>query len=86
MPHYWQFYENFEKNESELDIQKAAQNLHKPYLIIHGTEDEAVDKKEAELLHKWAKNSELKTIEGADHVLVEENHGLAILYQWIWKK
>ena len=33
-----------------------------------GTEDEAVKIKEAELLHKWAKNSELKVIEGADHV------------------
>ena len=68
MPHYWQFYENFRENESELDIQKAAQNLQKPYLIVHGTEDEAVKIKEAELLHKWAKNSELKVIEGADHV------------------
>ena len=29
MPHYWQFYENFKKHESELDIQKAAQNLQK---------------------------------------------------------
>lgn len=68
MPHYWQFYENFRENESELDIQKAAQNLQKPYLIIHGTEDEAVKIKEAELLHKWAKNSELIIIDGANHV------------------
>ncbi len=68
MPHYWQFYENFRENESELDIQKAAQNLQKPYLIIHGTQDEAVKIKEAELLHKWVKNSELIIIDGADHV------------------
>ncbi|HBN6701374.1 DUF1749 domain-containing protein [Elizabethkingia anophelis] len=68
MPHYWQFYENFKEYESELDIQKAAQNLQKPYLIVHGTEDEAVKTKEAELLHKWAKNSELIIIDGADHV------------------
>ena len=68
MPHYWQFYENFRENESELDIQKAAQNLQKPYLIVHGTEDEAVKIKEAELLHKWAKNSELIIIDRADHV------------------
>lgn len=68
MPHYWQFYENFKEHESELDIQKAAQNLQKPYLIVHGTEDEAVKIKEAELLHKWVKNSELIIIDGADHV------------------
>lgn len=68
MPHYWQFYEDFKKHEKELDVQRAAQHLKKPYLIIHGTTDMAVREKEAELLHTWAKNSELVLIENADHV------------------
>ncbi|HAY3563055.1 TPA: prolyl oligopeptidase family serine peptidase [Elizabethkingia meningoseptica] len=68
MPHYWQFYEDFKAHENELDIQRAAQHLKKPCLIIHGTNDEAVKIKEAELLHQWIKGSELKIIEGADHV------------------
>ena len=34
MPHYFQFYEDFEKNENRFDIQYAAQHLEKPFLIV----------------------------------------------------
>lgn len=67
MPHYFQFYEDFEENERRFDIQHAAQHLEKPFLIIQGTNDEAVKDKEAFLLHEWAKNSELIEIPNANH-------------------
>ncbi|WP_314244012.1 dienelactone hydrolase family protein [Empedobacter tilapiae] len=67
MPHYYQFYEDFIQHEKELNIQFAAQHLKKPYLIIHGTNDEAVKPNTADLLHEWSKNSELFLINEANH-------------------
>lgn len=67
MPHFFQFFEDFKKNEKRFDIQKAAQNLEKPFLIIHGTADEAVKIEEAYLLKKWCKTAELALIENATH-------------------
>jgi pimeloyl-ACP methyl ester carboxylesterase len=67
MPHYYQYYENFFSNENRLTIQRAVKSLTVPYLIIHGTKDEAVSVKEAEQLHQWSTKSELKIIENATH-------------------
>ena len=67
MPHYFQFYEDFEKNERRFDIQYAAQHLEKPLLIIQGTNDEAVKDKEAHLLNEWCKRSDLVMLENANH-------------------
>lgn len=67
MPHYFQFYEDFEKNENRFDIQYAAQHLTKPFFIIQGTEDDAVKDKEALLLNEWCKTSELLSLENANH-------------------
>ena len=68
MPHYFQFYEDFESNEERFDIQHAAQHLVKPFLIIQGTDDDAVRDKEAFLLNEWCKTSELILLENANHV------------------
>ncbi|ARV07001.1 alpha/beta hydrolase [Polaribacter sp. SA4-10] len=68
MPHFYQFYEDFIKNENRLNIQKAAQNLKIPQLIIHGDNDTSVLINEAESLKKWNPNSEFKIIENANHV------------------
>lgn len=67
MPHYYQFYEDYKKNEDRFNIQYAVQHFERPMIIIQGTEDEAVKEKEAGLLHEWAKKSELVMIEGAGH-------------------
>lgn len=67
MPHYFQFFEDFEKNEERFTIQYAAQHLEKPFLIIQGTNDDAVKDKEAFLLNEWCKTSELVLIENANH-------------------
>lgn len=67
MPHYFQFFEDFKANEERFTIENAVTKLSIPYLIIHGSADETVNLREAELLHQWAKNSELLVIENGDH-------------------
>ena len=67
MPHFYQFYEDFKENEKRFSVQYCAQHLDKPFLIIQGTEDDAVKDKEAFLLKEWAKDSELFIMEGANH-------------------
>lgn len=67
MPHYFQFYEDFENNETRFDIQHAAQHFLKPLLVIQGTNDDAVKDKEAFLLNEWCKTSELILLENANH-------------------
>lgn len=67
MPHYFQFFEDFEQNEERFNIQYAAQHLEKPFLIVQGTKDEAVKDKEAYLLNDWCKTSELVFVENANH-------------------
>ena len=68
MPHYFQFYEDFIKNESRLTIQSAAKNLNIPFLIIHGDADTSVSIDEAKNLYQWHPNSTLEVIKGANHV------------------
>lgn len=68
MPHYYQFYEDFIKNEERLSIKRAVTHLTIPYLIIHGNHDTSVLIEEAKNLHKWNSNSQLKLINGANHV------------------
>ncbi|MDM1520576.1 alpha/beta hydrolase family protein [Myroides odoratimimus] len=68
MPHYFTFWEDYEENETILNVQKAAQNLKKPTLIVQGTNDPAVPLKEAQLLHQWISNSLLDVVDEADHV------------------
>jgi dipeptidyl aminopeptidase/acylaminoacyl peptidase len=67
MPMYLQFYEIMMANRARLNILKAARSLKIPFLIIHGTADEAVPFNEATLLHQSAKRSELITIENGNH-------------------
>ncbi len=68
MPHFYQFYEDFLSNKKQLHIETALRQLKIPLLIIHGDNDTSVSINEATNLHKWNKNSQLKIIEGADHV------------------
>lgn len=67
MPHYYQFYEDYEKNVHRFDVERATEMAKAYMLIIHGTEDEAVDVKHAEHLHILNPNSELFLIEGGNH-------------------
>jgi esterase/lipase len=68
MPHYYQFFQDFEKNETRLTIKRAVESLTIPMLIIHGENYTSVSIQEAESLHKWSLNSQLKIIKNANHV------------------
>jgi pimeloyl-ACP methyl ester carboxylesterase len=68
MPHFYQFYEDFNKNKERLNIEKAIRKLKIPQLIIHGDNDTSVSIKEAEKLHNWNPDSQFETIQGANHV------------------
>lgn len=67
MPHYIQFLEDFEKNKERFSVQNAMSNFKGKTLIVHGSEDEAVPFSSAENLHSFAKNSQLKLVEKANH-------------------
>ncbi|MCS3529828.1 S9 family peptidase [Chryseobacterium sp. JUb7] len=67
MPHYYQFFEDFEKNEHRFDVERATEMAKAHFLIIHGTNDESVGVKNAEHLHILHPNSELFLIENANH-------------------
>jgi len=68
MPHYFQYFEDFERNEKRLTIKRAVSNLKIPHLIVHGSDDTSVSVEEAKALHQWNPNSVLEIIEGANHV------------------
>ena len=68
MPMYYQIYEDFEEHRDRYSLEKAAKNLDKPHLIVHGTEDPAVSVDEARHLASWNPDARLELIEGADHV------------------
>jgi len=68
MPHEFQFYEDFIKNEARLTIKHAASKLSIPHLIIHGGNDTSISVEEAKALHHWNPKSVLVIIKEANHV------------------
>lgn len=67
MPHYYQFFEDFENNIHRFDIERATEIAKAHILIIHGANDESVIVKSAEHLHILNPNSELFLVENANH-------------------
>lgn len=67
MPHYYQFYKDFENNVHRFDVERATEMAKAYVLIVHGTNDESVSVKNAEHLHILNPNSELFLVENADH-------------------
>ena len=68
MPHFIQFYEDFQANRARFNVEAAARSLAIPHTIVHGDADAAVPHAHAEALHRWSAQSELHTVPGADHV------------------
>jgi pimeloyl-ACP methyl ester carboxylesterase len=68
LPHYFQFYKDFELNEDRFNLKKTVQNIRVPQLIIHGDQDQTVMITEPKNLNKWNPDSKLIIIKGADHV------------------
>ena len=67
MPHFFQFYEDFKKNEDRFNIKSAVEKLKIPYLIFHGQKDVGVLPDEGKKMKSWNSTNELKLIESGDH-------------------
>ncbi len=67
MPHYFQFFEDYEINKERFNVEKACGNLTIPTLFIHGSGDESVTINHSENLHQWTKDSQFRIIENANH-------------------
>lgn len=67
MPHYFQFFEDFLKNESRFNIELAVRKLKKPCLIIHGDHDTSVPPINGENLFSWNNKNEIFRVKGGDH-------------------
>ncbi len=59
--------EDIDRNAISLDIAAAAERITAPWLIIHGGEDETVDKSDAESLSRLMKNGRMLILPGAGH-------------------
>ena len=68
LPHNFQFYEDFKKNEKRFTINRAVKNISVQQLIIHGSDDPTVSVKEAKAIHSWNPRSKLEIIPNGDHV------------------
>jgi len=67
MPLYYNFYENYIENYSNLNVLKSASELDKNWLIIHGENDESVSVSAADELKNQNKNAILCVIKDANH-------------------
>ncbi|MDG1477783.1 MAG: prolyl oligopeptidase family serine peptidase [Vicingaceae bacterium] len=67
MPLYYQLVEDALANKDRFSIELSAKNIKIPHLIIHGTEDEAVNLSEGESIHQWNRKSEMFVIKGGNH-------------------
>lgn len=67
MPHYFQFFEDFEANEKRFTIKLAVEKIKVPMLIVQGSDDPTVIEAEARQLNKWNPKSELEIIKNGDH-------------------
>lgn len=68
MPHYFQFFEDFETNYHRFDVERSMEMTKAHVLIVHGTSDESVPTKNSHHLHLLNPNSELFLVENANHV------------------
>jgi len=67
MPMYYQIAEDTLNNIERFSIEKAANQLSTPHLIVHGTDDKTVPVEEAKLIDTWNKSAKLHIIDDANH-------------------
>jgi pimeloyl-ACP methyl ester carboxylesterase len=67
LPLYPDVLDDIERNAAALDIEAAAERVAVPWLIVHGTEDEAVALAEGERLAAAAPGARFLAVEGAGH-------------------
>ncbi|MEX2485783.1 MAG: alpha/beta hydrolase [Brumimicrobium sp.] len=66
MPHNYSMYEDWEMNQSLLNIEESAKSINKPCLHLHGDIDEAVSITESEKLSNWT-GGKLIVMRDANH-------------------
>lgn len=64
----YDLYLDFLRNQNRFNVKKIAQQFQKPWLIVHGTNDNAISDLAAKQLHNWSSTSEIGLIKGANHV------------------
>jgi pimeloyl-ACP methyl ester carboxylesterase len=67
LPLYTEVLDDIDARGAQLDIEAAAARVAAPWLIVHGTDDEAVAMTEAERLVAAQPSAVLERIEGAGH-------------------
>jgi dienelactone hydrolase len=67
LPLYPDVLDDVERNSAALDIPDAAGRIRIPWLIVHGTADEAVSAEEARVLSAHAPEARLLLLDGAGH-------------------
>lgn len=67
MPHYYQFFEDYENNLHRLDVERSMEMAKAHVFVVHGSSDESVLPKNADHLHLLNPNSELFLVENANH-------------------
>ena len=67
MPIKWQLYENYFANLSRLFVPDVVKQMQIPFLILHGTKDEAIPVEAAIEMKSWNKSAELLLIENSNH-------------------
>ena len=67
LPLYTEVLDDIDTRSAHLDIEAAAARVAAPWLIVHGTHDEAVPVAEAERLAGAQPRAVLERIEGAGH-------------------
>lgn len=66
MPHYFSFYEDYQKNKEALNVEDAARSLNIPFMQIHGDMDLTVSITEGQYMARWT-NTNLVIVKGAGH-------------------
>jgi len=68
MPLYYQLHQDILDHPEKFDLDAAAQGMKKPWLIIHGDEDPAVNVSAAHQMKKLCPSARLEILKGANHV------------------
>lgn len=67
LPLYRQIADDLKANQQRFNIKHHIENLEKPFMVAHGTEDEAVPQEDALQLKSWNSDVKLELVPGASH-------------------
>lgn len=67
LPMYYQYMDDLKKNQEILNVPLAIKKMSAELLIVHGTNDDAVNSKRAYEIKDWKPDAELMIIENGNH-------------------